>query len=40
LYCPTEMGRTHISRKLEDCKQVFQHIMGGGSGTGEDIHDK
>jgi DNA-binding PadR family transcriptional regulator len=40
LYCPTEMGRTHISRKLEDFKQVFQHILGGGSETGADIHDK
>jgi CheY-like chemotaxis protein/DNA-binding PadR family transcriptional regulator len=40
LYCPTEIGKKHISQKLEDFKQVFQHIMGGGSSTGTDMHDK
>jgi CheY-like chemotaxis protein/DNA-binding PadR family transcriptional regulator len=32
LYCPTEKGKKHIDQKLDDFKQVFQHIMGGGSG--------
>jgi DNA-binding PadR family transcriptional regulator len=40
LYCPTEIGKKHISQKLEDFKQVFQHIMGGGSSTTTDMHDK
>jgi DNA-binding PadR family transcriptional regulator len=40
LYCPTEIGKKHISRKLDDFKQVFQHIIGGGRGNGADIHDK
>jgi CheY-like chemotaxis protein/DNA-binding PadR family transcriptional regulator len=31
LYCPTEKGKKHISQKLDDFKQVFQHIMGSGS---------
>ena len=39
LYCPTEAGRKHISQKLNDFKQVFRHIMGGGSGTGADNPD-
>jgi CheY-like chemotaxis protein/DNA-binding PadR family transcriptional regulator len=40
LYCPTEKGKKHISQKLDDFKQVFQHIIGSGSGTSTDIHDK
>jgi DNA-binding PadR family transcriptional regulator len=40
LYCPTEIGKKHISQKLDDFKQVFQHISGGGSGIIADIHDK
>jgi CheY-like chemotaxis protein/DNA-binding PadR family transcriptional regulator len=40
LYCPTEIGKKHISQKLEDFKRVFQHIMGGGSSPGTDMHDK
>jgi len=40
LYCPTETGKKHISQKLNDFKQVFRHIMGGGSGTGADNPDK
>ena len=32
LYCPTEKGKKHISQKLNDFKQVFQHISGSGSG--------
>jgi CheY-like chemotaxis protein/DNA-binding PadR family transcriptional regulator len=40
LYCPTERGKKHISEKLNDFRQVFQHIIGGGSGTGGDNHDK
>ncbi len=40
LYCPTETGKKHISQKLNDFKQVFQHIMGGGSRTSAGSHDK
>jgi two-component system, response regulator PdtaR len=40
LYCPTEMGKKHISQKLDDFKQVFRHIMSGGSEINTDIHDK
>jgi CheY-like chemotaxis protein len=29
LYCPTEKGRAYISRRLENYKQVFRHILGG-----------
>jgi two-component system, response regulator PdtaR len=32
LYCPTEKGKKHISQKLNDFKQVFQHILGCGNG--------
>jgi CheY-like chemotaxis protein/DNA-binding PadR family transcriptional regulator len=39
LYCPTEKGKKHISQKLNDFKQVFQHIVGGGSGINEGIND-
>jgi CheY-like chemotaxis protein/DNA-binding PadR family transcriptional regulator len=34
LYCPTEKGKKHISQKLDDFKQVFQHIMGNGINAG------
>jgi CheY-like chemotaxis protein/DNA-binding PadR family transcriptional regulator len=40
LYCPTEKGKKHISRKLDEFKQVFQHISGCGSETSTDMHDK
>jgi DNA-binding PadR family transcriptional regulator len=30
LYCPTEKGKKYFSQKLNDFKQVFQHILGGG----------
>jgi CheY-like chemotaxis protein/DNA-binding PadR family transcriptional regulator len=40
LYCPTEKGKLHIGRKLENFNQVFRHVMGGGSGTGTDIQNK
>lgn len=40
LYCPTEKGKKHISRKLDDFKQVFQHIVGGGWGDGAGMQDK
>lgn len=33
LYCPTEKGKKHIDQKLEDFKQVFQHIIGRGRGA-------
>lgn len=29
LYCPTEKGKKYIARKLNDFKQVFQHILTG-----------
>lgn len=28
LYCPTDIGKKHIRQKLNDFKQVFQHISG------------
>lgn len=31
LYCTTELGKKHIGQKLDDFKQVFDHVMGGGS---------
>ena len=33
LYCPTEKGKKHISRKLNDYQRVFRHIIGGKQGT-------
>ncbi len=39
LYCTTEKGKKHISQRLNDFKQVFQHILGSEIGmktaTGE-----
>ncbi|MFA4848406.1 MAG: response regulator [Methanoregula sp.] len=40
LYCTTEIGKKHISQKLSDFKQVFEHILIGGIGTNQDFHDK
>jgi DNA-binding PadR family transcriptional regulator len=40
LYCPTEKGKKHISRKLDNFKQVFRHIMGSGRGDEVEIQDK
>jgi two-component system, response regulator PdtaR len=40
LYCPTEIGKKHISQKHNDFKQVFQHIMGNGSEKDVGVHDK
>ena len=40
LYCPTEEGKKHISQKLNDFKQVFQHILGSGNGINGGNHDK
>jgi CheY-like chemotaxis protein/DNA-binding PadR family transcriptional regulator len=40
LYCPTEKGKKHISQKLNDFKQVFQHILGSGNEINVGIHDK
>ena len=31
LYCPTEKGKTYISRRLDDYRQVFRHILGEGA---------
>ena len=31
VYCPTEKGKKYISRKLDDYKMVFQHVLGAGS---------
>jgi hypothetical protein len=28
LYCTTEKGKTHVSQKLKDFKQVFRHVLG------------
>ena len=40
LYCPTEKGKKHISQKLNDFKQVFRHIMSGGSEISAESNDK
>ena len=40
LYCTTEKGKKHISQKLNDFKQVFQHILGNGRGINTDIDDR
>jgi|GEM_PF-250588 len=40
LYCPTDKGKKHITRKLNDFKQVFRHILGGGGGINPDNADK
>ncbi len=40
LYCPTEKGKKHFSQKLNDFKQVFQHILGDGSRSTQGINDK
>jgi CheY-like chemotaxis protein/DNA-binding PadR family transcriptional regulator len=40
LYYTTEKGKKHISQKLNDFKQVFQHILGSGSGITAFIDDK
>jgi len=40
LCCPTEKGKKHISQKLNDFKQVFQHILGSGNEINAGIHDK
>ena len=40
LYCPTEKGKKHISQRLNDFKQVFRHIMSGGSEITADNIDK
>jgi CheY-like chemotaxis protein/predicted transcriptional regulator len=31
LYCTTEKGKTHVSQKLKDFKQVFRHVLGTDS---------
>ena len=40
LYCPTEKGRKHFSQKLDDFKQVFQHILGSGSAIKPDSDER
>lgn len=40
LYCTTEKGKLHISRKLSDFQRVFQHILVGGTGLNPGINDK
>jgi len=40
LYCPTEKGKKHISRKLNDYRLVFQHIVGSGRRINGDINEK
>jgi DNA-binding NarL/FixJ family response regulator/DNA-binding PadR family transcriptional regulator len=40
LYCPTEKGKKHFSQKLNDFRQVFQHILSGGSGIHQDMNGK
>jgi CheY-like chemotaxis protein/DNA-binding PadR family transcriptional regulator len=40
VYCPTEKGKKHISRKLDDYKMVFQHILGAGSEINADDNNQ
>ncbi|MDO9539191.1 MAG: response regulator [Methanocalculus sp.] len=40
LYCTTELGKKHISQKLDDFKNVFDHIMGSGSDIMNKDHKK
>lgn len=40
LYCPTEEGKKHICRKLNDFKKVFQHILGGVNGLSQEINEE
>jgi len=40
LYCTTEIGKKHISQKLSDFRQVFQHVLGDGSGPNSGFNDK
>jgi DNA-binding PadR family transcriptional regulator len=40
LYCPTEKGKKYFSNRLNDFKQVFQHILGSGREQEYDIYDK
>ena len=39
LYCSTEKGKKHISQKLDDFQQVFEHILYNRNGTGTDGND-
>jgi CheY-like chemotaxis protein/DNA-binding PadR family transcriptional regulator len=40
LYCTTEKGKKHISQKLSDFKQVFQHLLFGGNGDNAGNNEK
>jgi len=40
LYCPTEKGKKHFCQKLNDFRQVFRHILSGGSGIHQDMNGK
>jgi hypothetical protein len=40
LYCTTEIGKIHISHKLNDYKLVFQHVLCGGIEPAGDSNDK
>jgi len=40
LYCPTEKGKKHFSQKLNDFKQVFEHIIGNVKGINPGSNDK
>jgi CheY-like chemotaxis protein/DNA-binding PadR family transcriptional regulator len=40
LYCPTVKGKKHISQRLNDFKQVFQHVLGNETEPNRGIHEK
>lgn len=40
LYCPTEKGKKHFSQKLNEFRQVFQHILSGGSEINQELNGK
>jgi CheY-like chemotaxis protein/DNA-binding PadR family transcriptional regulator len=39
LYCSTEKGKKHISQKLDDFQQVFEHILHNRNGAGTNGND-
>ncbi|MDD1695928.1 MAG: PadR family transcriptional regulator, partial [Methanoregula sp.] len=40
LYCPTEKGKKHFIQKLNDFKQVFEHIIGNVKEINPGCNDK
>jgi len=40
LFCPTEKGKNYIDQKLDDYRQVFQHILGYRNELNASLKDK